>query len=319
MNIEENKSLKKYNTFNVESISKYFVSINSINDLKKIISNTIFKDNESYILGGGSNTLFTRDFDGLIIYNNLKGYKVIDDNDTYIDIEIMSGENWHDFVTWSVERNLWNIEKLSLIPGTVGASAVQNIGAYGSEAKDSIVLVNTLDIETGEEKCFDNSKCNFEYRNSIFKSKPNLFITSIVFRLNKKGDETKTSKEVSEEIIKIRKSKLPEIGEIGMAGSFFKNPVIDKTKFDSLIKKYPDIVYFEVSENKFKLSAGWILEKLGYKGLKKGNTGTYHKHSLVLVNHNNATGSEVWSFAEEIMKDIEEKFNIKLEPEVLII
>lgn len=319
MNIEKNKSLKKYNTFNIDAFSKYFISINNIIELKDLLLTDILNTEKYYILGGGSNTLFTKDFTGIIIYNNIKGVEVLKKTKEYIDIEIMSGESWPNFVMWSVENNYWGIEKLALIPGTIGASAVQNIGAYGSEAKDSIIHIKTIDIKTGKEKIFIKDNCKFEYRSSIFKKKPNIFIISIVFRLNKIKKSKKTSKDIAIEIINTRKSKLPEVGEIGMAGSFFKNPIVDRKQLTNLVQKYPTIKYFEVSKNKFKVPAGWLIESLGYKGIRKGSVGTYHNHSLVLVNYKNATGKEVFDFSKEIIQNVKHNFNIVLEPEVIIL
>jgi UDP-N-acetylmuramate dehydrogenase len=321
MNIEENISLKRNTSFGTETKTKYFVSIDSVSDITSLLSTHEWKDNKYQILGGGSNTLFTKDYDGIIVYNNLQGKDIIEETAKEITIKVSSGEGWDKLVMWSVDKNLWGIEKLALIPGTVGASAVQNIGAYGSEVKDVIISVGIINLSTGNISTLLSSDCEFNYRSSIFKNNPEYFITDVTFKLSKIQPikESRCSKEVAEEIIEIRRSKLPDLGSVGMAGSFFKNPIVSKDKANELIEKFPDIVNFSLPNSQNKISAGWLIEKLGYKGIIENNIGTYPKHALIIVRYNDATGKQVQEFSEKIINEVDEKFGITLEPEVLII
>lgn len=338
MNIQHNVSLKKYTSFAVEVTADHLVEITTIDHMKELIQSDLWKTQPHYILGGGSNVLFTQDFKGIIAHTALTGITITTETKDYIIIDVAAGEDWHEFVMWSVEKGYWGIENLALIPGTVGASPVQNIGAYGVEAKDTIVEVSTIDLVSGEEKMFTHAECNFAYRDSIFKQEPyTYFVTSVRFKLSKKpipqlnyGAVTEllmkenkhidpSPTDIAEVIIALRKSKLPDLGEIGMAGSFFKNPIISPEHADVLLMEYPEMKQYFLPDNKVKISAGWMIETMGYKGIKEGNVGTYSKHALVLVNHGGATGLEVWDFAQKIMDQAFHTFEINLEPEVLII
>lgn len=338
MVIEENKLLTEYTTFQVSVYADYFVILHSEEELYQLMQSDVWKNNKRYILGEGSNILFTQDFKGLVVVNALKGFSIVSEDTDSLVINVASGENWHDFVLWSVEKELWGIENLALIPGTVGAAPVQNIGAYGVEVEETIISVDTILLESHLKKNISHDKCNFGYRNSIFKQQPDTyFVASVQFKLSKKPQprlsygvimdtlETQgnknniTPKNISTAIVSIRNSKLPRVGEIGMAGSFFKNPIITKEHGEKIQEKYPHLKYFPLDNNLVKIPAGWIIEELGYKGVHLGNVGTYEKHALVLVNYGEATGSEVWNFAQKIISETQSNFDITLEPEVIII
>lgn len=335
MVIEEKKSLAEYTTFGVQVMADYFVSIVGPREFKSLMRHPNWSQ-ERYIIGGGSNILFIQDFSGLIIQNQIKGIDVIDEDEDSMTLQVGSGENWHELVLYSVDKNLWGLENLALIPGSVGASPVQNIGAYGVEAKDTITKVYAIDTITGEDIIFNNNECNFGYRNSIFKKNSGkYFITAVEFKLSKipilnleYGAITDklvelnltdpSARDMAETIIALRSLKLPAIGEIGMAGSFFKNPIIEKDHANKLIHEFQQMKQFDTSDGKVKISAGWLIDSLGYKGVQEGNVGTYQKHALVLVNYGDATGQEVWDFAQKIIDHVFDVFGITLEPEVII-
>lgn len=337
MLVKENVSLINHTTFGVDVSARYFVEVRNTADVRDLLIRPEWKNNHHYFLGGGSNILFTKDYSGLLIQNKITGKEIITENEEYLEVQVGAGESWNDLVHWSVTRNLWGIENLVLIPGTVGASPVQNIGAYGQEAADTIVSVSGVDTETGRSFVFAGEQCEFAYRSSIFKEYPGRFIiTRVVYRLSKKrkpcleyGSIQKliegrdaaqlSSLEIAEIITQIRQSKLPSLGEIGMAGSFFKNPIISVEHYQELQKKYPEIPSYPAGDLQVKIPAGWIIEILGFKGVQKGNVGTYKKHALVLVNYGQATGSEVWDFAQEIITKTHNVFGINLEPEVIIL
>jgi UDP-N-acetylmuramate dehydrogenase len=338
MNIQHNISLKKYTTFAVEVTADYFVEVENVDQVKELIRSDFLKEQTYYILGGGSNVLFTQDFKGCVVYNSLKGISVSKETEEYVVVDVAGGEDWHTFVMWSVKKGYWGIENLALIPGTVGAAPVQNIGAYGVEAKDTITQVRTLVLASGNEKVFSHAECQFAYRESLFKQEPyTYFVSSVQFKLYKKArpqlnygaitellmkskkHENPSSADIAGVIIELRQSKLPNLGEIGMAGSFFKNPIITPEPADVLLMEYPDMKQYFLPDNKVKISAGWLIETMGYKGVKEGRVGTYDKHALVLVNHGGASGLEVWDFAQKIMDQAFHSFEIILEPEVLII
>jgi UDP-N-acetylmuramate dehydrogenase len=335
MKIEDNKSLQEYTTFAVDVHAKHFAVVNNASELRDLITHDLWQEQPHYILGLGSNILFTKDYEGIIVFNNIKGFEILEEDQSSVTVKACAAENWHDLVMWAVNKNLWGIENLALIPGTVGASPVQNIGAYGVEAKDTIVSVDVIDLGTGRGLTLSNQDCKFEYRGSIFKKESNYFVTAVTFRLSKirqpqlsygsivtelaeEGIEYPEVLDVAHAVIAIRQSKLPDVGEIGMGGSFFKNPVITREHAEQLRVQYPDMRSFDLPDENVKVPAGWLIEKLGYKGVQEGNVGTYHKHALVLVNHGNATGSEVWNFAQKIMSHVQQTFNINLEPEVII-
>lgn len=338
MNIEHNKSLKELNTFGVEANAKLFVEISSVEELQELIQTDEFKNNEHLFLGGGSNILFTRDFDGLVIKNNLRGIEVIREDNDYVWVRGMAGEHWHDFTMYTVEQGWSGIENLSLIPGSVGAAPVQNIGAYGVEIKDTLETVETIDLTTGEPRDFANEECDFGYRTSVFKTtlKGKYFITAIVLKLSKNGQPNisynslrakleergvvePSVQQVSDTVIEIRQSKLPDPREIGNAGSFFKNPVIDEETLKRLQAGYPDMPNYDLENGMYKIPAAWCIETAGWKGKRVGEAGSHERQALVLVNHGAATGAEIAALAREIVGSVRDQFGIDLEPEVTII
>ena len=338
MNIIENYPLLKLNTFGVDVKAKYFVSINTINELIEVTKTNVFKDLELLILGGGSNILFTKDFDGLVILNNIKGKEIIDQNQQSIFLKIGAGENWHELVMYCVDNGWGGIENLSLIPGNTGTAPMQNIGAYGVEIKETFIELEALEISSGKIVKFNNSDCEFGYRESVFKNKMKnqYIILNITLELKKNpvlninyGDvkailesqniKNPDIKEVSNAIISIRQSKLPDPKKIGNSGSFFKNPIVSLNLLELIKKKYPNVVNYEINENEFKIAAGWLIERAGWKGKKFNNYGIHEKQALVLVNYGLANGMEIFELSEKIILDIKDKFGITLEREVNII
>ena len=333
MNILENISLKPYNTFGIECIAKRFVTVSSLKELKDVLA----IEKEVFLLSGGSNMLLTKNIDTLVVLLNLKGIIVNDTttNDVFVTAE--AGENWHDFVSWCISQNYGGLENLSLIPGNVGSSPIQNIGADGVEIKDTFHQLEALEIATGKIKVFKNEECHFGYRNSVFKNelKGKYVIINVTFKLTKNshnlnisygaiqtelnGVENPTLQQISDAVVAIRQSKLPDPKEIGNSGSFFKNPVINKEVFDVLQAKYPSIPSYVVSNTEIKIPAGWLIEQSGFKGQRFGDAGVHDKQALVLVNYNNATGKEIYNLAKRIQQAIFEKFTIELEIEVNII
>jgi len=333
LKIQQNISLKSYNTFGIHVNAKRFVSVNSIKELKEIIAS----EKNIFLLSGGSNILLTSDVKKLVIHINTKGIIVNDFAADEVLVTAEAGENWHELVLWCVSQNYGGLENLALIPGNVGTSPIQNIGAYGVEIKDVFHQLEALEIKTGKTKIFTNQECNFGYRNSIFKNelKGKYIITSVTFKLTKKNhsinisygaikdlltDKEKPSiKEIADAVIAIRQSKLPDPKEIGNSGSFFKNPVITIDVFKELTKKYPEIPHYVISENEIKIPAGWLIEQCGFKGKRFGDTGVHEKQALVLVNYNNASGKEIYALAQKIQQEVMEIFKIALEIEVNVI
>ena len=338
MNIIENYPLLKLNTFAVDVKAKYFISINTVNELIELTKTKVFKDLQLLILGGGSNILFTKDFDGLVILNNIKGKEIIDQTQESIFLKIGAGENWHELVMYTVDNGWGGIENLSLIPGNTGTAPMQNIGAYGVEIKETFVELEALEISSGKIVKFNNSDCEFGYRESVFKNKMKnqYIILNITLELKKNpvlninyGDVkailesqniiNPSIKEVSNTIISIRQSKLPDPKIIGNSGSFFKNPIVSLNQLEFIKKKYPNVVNYKINENEFKIAAGWMIERAGWKGKKFNNYGVHEKQALVLVNYGLANGMEIFNLSEEIILDIKHKFGITLEREVNII
>jgi len=337
--ISENISLKNYNTFAIDVHAKYYAEITNENDLLEL-KDFIRSNNTTFlILGGGSNILFTQDFDGLVLKIEVKGIKIVEENKDYVLIEVGAGVVWDDFVLFSVEKNLGGIENLSLIPGKVGAAPIQNIGAYGQEVKDTIHSVKGIYLDTFEKHIFTGSECNFSYRNSLFKSdlKNKFLITNVLFKLKKnplintsygsiekelknlgKNSSIISIKDVREAVIRIRKTKLPDPAILGNAGSFFKNPSVDSKQFSELKNKYPEITGFESGENNVKLSAGWLIEKCGLKGYRTGDVGIYNRQALVIVSYGNASGTEILDFSIYVKDKVQQKFGILLQEEVNI-
>ncbi|WP_347174624.1 UDP-N-acetylmuramate dehydrogenase [Polaribacter uvawellassae] len=335
MTILENISLKEYNTFGVEVYAKRFVIINSFYDLQQLLKT----EKNLFLLSGGSNMLLTKNIEELVVFINIKGISIDRENKNSVHITVNSGENWHDFVLWCISQDYGGIENLSLIPGNVGTCPIQNIGAYGVEVKDTITKVETLEIATGKLVTFSNADCNFGYRNSIFKNeaKGKYILTSVSFQLTKKNHQLNTSygaietalqeknilnptiKDISDVVISIRKSKLPDPKEIGNSGSFFKNPVIATQQFLELQKQHSTIPSYKISETETKVPAGWLVEQCGFKGKRFGDAGVHKKQALVLVNYGNASGKEIHQLAKNIQQTVFEKFQISLEIEVNVI
>ena len=333
MKINKEASLKKYNTFNVSETANFIYEVQEISELKGILSDSKGK---ILILGGGSNILFTKRFEGTIINLKNKGIKVISENKDSILVEVCAGENWNDFVIWAVENNYGGIENLSLIPGNVGAAPIQNIGAYGVELKDIFYSCSGIELDSLKEFEMNKSECKFSYRNSIFKNelKDKVVITSIKLYLTKDNHhfniaykDLKESlsnselslKVISDEVIKIRQSKLPDHKSVGNCGSFFKNPIVSLSKLKKIKAVYPNLPSFKIDSNNYKIPAAWLIEKSGFKERGNKNVGVYENQPLVIINHGSATGKEILDFANEIKETIYNNFNIQLEEEVLII
>ena len=335
--VHVNFSLKHLNTFKVDAFSRWYTEINTDQDLVDLFSDKYWYQVDRFILGGGSNVLLTKDFEGLMIKMNRRGIEHELEGD-HIYVTAGGGEVWNDLVTYAVDRNFAGLENLTLIPGSVGASPIQNIGAYGVELKDVFYKCEAFEVRTGTFREFTRDECEFGYRNSVFKSrlKGEYIITRVTFKLSsrpnlnttygaieqellRRGIESPTIKDVSDVVAAIRVSKLPDPSTIGNAGSFFKNPVISEADFRRLQSSFPDIVHFLLPNGGVKLAAGWLIEQCGWKGRQVGHTGTWKNQALVLVNHGNATGREVFDLSEEIVKSVQSRFNVILEREVNII
>ncbi|EDM35704.1 UDP-N-acetylenolpyruvoylglucosamine reductase [Pedobacter sp. BAL39] len=332
--LQENISLLPYNTFRLKANARHFVEINEPSDLVALLSSAMIKEERLLVLGGGSNVLFTEDFDGLVIKMSIGG---IDARTKGDDVFVTAGAGvvWNDFVGYCVEHGYAGVENLTLIPGTVGASPVQNIGAYGVELKDVFYSCTAYHIQTGMSKVFFAEDCKFGYRESVFKNelKGQYIISSVTFKLSmnavvntsygaiqaeldRMAIAAPAIADVSAAVARIRVSKLPDPSTIGNAGSFFKNPVIDLEQFERLKSRFPDLVHYTMPGGGEKLAAGWLIEQCGFKGLVSGHTGTWKNQALVLVNHGGATGQEVYSFSEKIITTVEAKYGVKLEREV---
>ncbi|PKG49709.1 UDP-N-acetylmuramate dehydrogenase [Olleya sp. 1-3] len=336
MQILNNISLKPYNTFGIDVNAKQFVSVKNIADLKAVFSTNKIED--TFILGGGSNMLLTKDVDKLVIHLDLKGKTIISKTETEVFIESQAGENWHEFVLWTLNQDFGGLENLSLIPGNVGTSPIQNIGAYGIELKDNFYACSALNLKTLELEEFSNADCKFGYRNSIFKqeAKGHYIITSVVFKLSVKNHTLHTNygaitaqleqnnitqptiQEVSNAVIAIRESKLPNPKEIGNSGSFFKNPVISNTAFSKLQENFPNAPHYTISDTEVKVPAGWLIETAGFKGKTFDNYGVHKKQALVLVNYSDAKGNDILKLSKLIQNTIYRIFNISIEAEVNI-
>jgi len=337
MQIKTHFSLKSFNTFGIDVYAKEFSVIQSHQDLLDLIAQRDLTKEKFLMLGGGSNILFTKDFVGLLLKNEISGIEVINEDAQQVWIKVGAGVVWHEFVMHCIERGWGGLENLSLIPGTVGASPIQNIGAYGVEVKDLIVEVEGVDLVQKNTRTINSQECEFAYRSSVFKTslKNTFLITAVVFRLDKQPKlhveygaikdqlskmkiDHPTIKDVSNAVISIRQSKLPDPNSIGNAGSFFKNPVVPAKKLNELKAIFPGIVSFPF-ENDFKLAAGWLIEQAGWKGHREGNVGCHEKQALVLVNHGNASGAEVLQLAQKIQQSVFTKFGVRLEMEVNVV
>lgn len=336
MDIRENVSLKNYHTFGIDVNTAYFAEYIQAEELEDFLKSSFYKNNQSLHIGGGSNLLFTHDYEGIILHSGLKSIRLVSETEHHVFLEADNGVIWDDFVDYCVQKSYYGAENLSLIPGEVGASAVQNIGAYGTEAKDIIHEVKAIEIKTGLKRIFSNSECKYGYRSSVFKHelKGHYIITSVIFKLSKtpsyKLDYQHLESEVSKlgivnlknirtTIINIRNSKLPNPKETGNAGSFFMNPVVSKQLFETIQLQYPDMPHYFISNNEEKIPAGWLIEKCGWKGKSLGNAGVHDKQALVLINKGNASGNEIAVLASEIIKSVFEKFGITLSPEVIFV
>ncbi len=343
MRVEKNYNLSKLNTFGISVNATFFVEIQSEADLAGLFKLPEFRENKKIFLGGGSNVLFVSDFNGIVVLNKLKGIEILKEDTESVLIKVMSGEVWHDLVIFAADQNYWGIENLSFIPGTVGAAPMQNIGAYGAELRHVLENVEAFDIETGERRIFNKEECELGYRDSVFKNKlkNKYFIIAITLTLSKKENknlsykilsdyleknniEVKSPKDISDAVMTIRKSKLPDPKIIGNAGSFFKNIFVKKAELEKLQAIYPEMPHFE-EDGVMKISAGWLIEQCGsasgtsWKGYRIGNVGVHDKQALVLVNHGGATGKEVLELSQNIIASVKEKFGLELVPEVNIV
>lgn len=344
MQVQENFSLKPYNTFGIDNKAKYFLRFKSVGQLQEAISSNVKPRTSSLVLGGGSNILFTKDFDGVILKNEISGIEKIDEDENFVYIKCGAGENWHQVVLHCIENNWAGIENLSLIPGCVGASPMQNIGAYGVEIKDVFHELTAFHLQEESNYAFKLKDCEFGYRESVFKRKykDQFAIIDVTYRLSKKptfntsygaiedeltkmGAQELSIKAISQAVINIRSSKLPDPKEIGNAGSFFKNPSIAKEKFLQLKKQFEKLVGYDNADGTVKLAAGWLIEQCGpndevsWKGFRRGDAGVHAKQALVLVNYGQAAGKDVYQLSEQIVETVFDKFGVKLEKEVNII
>ncbi len=337
MKTVENFSLKAFNTFGIEAKARHFIAVKNVNELQEVLHQ--YKSDQKFILGGGSNMLLTKDIDALVIHIDLKGIGTVREDDNFVWVEAQAGENWHEFVLYTIERDFGGLENMSLIPGNVGTTPVQNIGAYGTEIKDTMVSCDAVHIDTGEMRTFSNAECQFGYRDSIFKNevKDQYIITSVIFKLTKHNHKINTSygditaelaknnienptlQDVSNAVIAIRQSKLPDPKLLGNSGSFFKNPIILKSEFGKIQPKFPDMKFFVISETEVKVPAGWLIEQAGFKGKRFGDAGIHKNQALVLVNYGNATGAEILAVSKDIQQTVFEKFGIAIEAEVNVI
>jgi len=338
MQITSNISLKTLNTFGIEAQAKYFTEIQSLDNIIELLNTKEYKNNAYLILGGGSNLLLTKDVDALVIKNNFKGISIVKETDDIVWVKCAAGEVWHEFVMWCIQHNYGGLENLSLIPGCTGASPMQNIGAYGVEIKDTFYELEAIHLETGKHQLFSKSDCEFGYRESVFKHqlKNQFIITSVTFQLSKKPTfhieygaikqeleamhvSELSIKAISQAVINIRSSKLPNPKEIGNAGSFFKNPEVSAETYLELKKEFPNLVAYSLENSNYKLAAGWLIEQSGLKGLQIGDAGVHKLQALVLVNYGKATGKEIFDLSTQVLQTVNAKFGVTLEREVNII
>jgi len=337
MNIQKNISLKPYNTFGIAAKARYFLEVNTVEELRQALR--LGEYPEKFILSGGSNMLITDDLDALVLHINIKGIEIVDEVDEHVTIRAMAGENWHDLVLWTLEKGYGGLENMSLIPGNTGTAPIQNIGAYGVELQDTFVSCEAMNIADQSTRTFTREDCQFGYRDSYFKreGKGMYIITSIRLQLTKHDHRRNTSygaieeelkkkgisdpniKDISNAVIAIRQSKLPDPKVLGNSGSFFKNPVISAPEFHTFTKDYPEAPFYKITENAYKIPAGWLIEQAGFKGKRFGDAGVHKNQALVLVNHGQATGDDILNLAFKIIDRVEEHFGIRIEPEVNIV
>ena len=334
--MKTNVSLKPYNSFGFDAVAKYFVEIDTISELQALISSGVTQQHKSLILSGGNNVLFQNDvFDGLVVYINTKGIEILNEDENEVVVRAQAGEDWPEFVRFCVGHGWHGVENLAHIPGKVGAAPVQNIGAYGMELKDSFVQCEAFELAIGEAKVFIKEECRFGYRESIFKSelKGQYIITSVDFLLKKdaplnleygniksyleqNGIEHPTLQQLHDAICAIRDAKLPDVKQIGSAGSFFKNPVIDREQFEALLKEYHTMPHYDEPNGMVKVPAGWLIEQAGWKGWRNEHVGVYDKQALVLVHYGGGKGYDIVNLAHKIQDSVEKKFGIRISPEV---
>ena len=337
MIIQENISLKKFNTFGIEARARYFIEISSLEDLKEALKLEGYP--EYFLLSGGSNMLLTRDLDRLVLYINIKGKTILKENNSEVVLRVMAGENWHNLVLWTLDKGFGGLQNMALIPGNTGTAPIQNIGAYGVELKDVFVGCEAIEIQTGKTQYFSKEQCQFGYRDSFFKreGKGKFIITSVDLRLSKKdhqinmdyaplkaaltqeGIHTPRISDIAKAVIAIRRSKLPDPKELGNSGSFFKNPVISEKDYQRLRNAYPEMPFYALGNEKYKIPAAWLIDQCGLKGKRTGDAGVHKNQALVLVNYGTASGSDILSLARMVQTEVKEKFGISLEPEVNII
>lgn len=338
MRVKENVSLRSYNTFGIDAAARYFTSFHSQEELLEVLASPEWEHARKLVLGGGSNILFTQDFDGLVMKNECKGIRILREDDEHVYVQAGAGENWHQFVLYCIEHNLAGLENLSLIPGNVGASPMQNIGAYGVEIKDTFYELDAFHLNDHALVKFNNDACAFGYRESVFKKeyKDQFVILNVTYRLSKKprfntsygaieqelnrlGITTPSIRAISDAVINIRSSKLPNPAEIGNAGSFFKNPEVTREKYEALKEAFPEIVAYPLPGDHFKLAAGWLIEQCGWKGYRDGDAGVHARQALVLVNYGHAKGEEIVELSWKVVDSVKEKFGVTLEREVNIV
>lgn len=340
MHIQANYSLKKHNTFKIDVKAQYYVEISRQSDIATLRSDLTLSSLPWRIIGGGSNMLFTHDIEGVLVHCAFKKLKVVKSDEDNVWISVGAGMSWHDLVTYTVEHNLWGLENLALIPGTVGAAPVQNIGAYGSEARDAITRVQTLNLYNGQRTEFRNAECNFGYRTSVFKQEladkvlvhrvtfrlrklhaghPNLMFEPLKNSLSEIPKSELTPKIIYEEVIKIRQSKIPDPEIYGNAGSFFKNPVISQAYFEEMLESYSDLPHHKTLDGQYKIPAAWLIEQANWKGQRHGKARVSNKHALILENLGGASGQDIVELAQMVQNAVDHKFGIHLEPEVIII
>lgn len=336
--VSENVLLQSYNTFGIPVTARYFASFAGEEALTALLQDQHNSRLPQMILGGGSNILFTQDYNGLVLKNEIKGMSIVREDNDHVYVKAGAGENWHGFVQYCIGKDLAGLENLSLIPGNVGASPMQNIGAYGAEIKDTFYELEALHLQDRQVVTFNNADCHFGYRESVFKKEyRNQFaILSVTFRLNKTphfntsygaineelermGVRELSIQAISQAVINIRSSKLPDPAKIGNAGSFFKNPSVDAGKYESLKAAFPGVVAYPLPDGHYKLAAGWLIEQCGWKGFRNGDAGVHAKQALVLVNYGHATGKEIYDLSQQVLDSVLEKFGVQLEREVNIV
>lgn len=337
MEIQHHISLKNYNTFGIDVKARSFISVTTVAELQQVLRE--HSNEKLFILGGGSNMLLTRDIDALVVHVNLRGREITTTSEDYAVVKAMAGENWHEFVLYTIENDLGGLENMSLIPGNVGTTPIQNIGAYGAEIKDTMVSCNAVHIKTGAIRTFTNEECRFGYRESIFKSaeKDQYVIVAVTFRLTRRhhkinigygdikkelekaGVDIPTIKDVSNAVIAIRQSKLPDPKVLGNSGSFFKNPIVPVAVYEQARKKFPEMPNYPIDENYVKVPAGWLIEQAGFKGYRAGDAGVHDRQALVLVNHGAASGAELLALSQKIQHTVFEKYGIRIEAEVNVV